>query len=69
LRWCGNRHSCGRIRCSILHIIFVPRLHGRHFFRFILFVLFIIIISLLAGGFLSDLAGRLCDSPFLQTAS
>lgn len=66
---CRNRHSCGRIWGSIFHIIFVPRLHGRHFFRCILFVLFIIIISLLAGRFLSDLAGRLCDSPFLQTTS
>lgn len=69
LRWCGYRHSCGRIRGSILHVILVPRLHGRHFFRCILFVLFIIIISLLAGGFLSDLAGRLGNSPFLQTTS
>jgi hypothetical protein len=49
--------------------MFVPRLHGRHFFESILFVLFIIVISLLSGGFLSDLAGWLRNSPFLQTAS
>lgn len=69
LRWCRNGHSRGRIRCSILHIIFGPRLYGRHFFRSILFVLFIIIISVLAGRFLSDLAGRFRNSPFLQTTS
>lgn len=67
--WCGNRHSCGGIGGTILHIILVPCLHGRHFFRSILLVVLLIVISLLAGGFLSDLAGRLGNSPFLQTTS
>lgn len=69
LWWCGNCHG-GRIWCSVLNItLAVPRLHGRHFFGSILFILFIIVISLLTGGFLSYLAGRLGDSPFLQTTS
>lgn len=69
LWWRGNRHSRGCTRGIILHIILVPRLHGRHFFRSILLVLFLIVITLLPDGFLSDLAGRLGNSPFLQTTS
>lgn len=70
LWWSRNRHGCGGIRGSVLDIaLVVPPLHGRHFFGSILFVFLVIVISLLAGGFLSDLAGWLGNSPFLQTTS